>query len=282
MEKACWKRPISDQQLEAVIAAVESEIEANFESEVESRHVGELVMQHLRALDEVAYVRFASVYRQFKDVQDFVEELRPMLEESRAVRSSVDCRRVAREARHIPLAGSQSSLSTAQQSLLLDVPVALHSAMFGLDAIARGLAGWLSAASVLMFVGSISPIPWLVIRIPADYFLRQRHYADRWKPRHPLLRIVFLATKNLIGGLLVLAGVVMLVTPGQGILTILVGLLFLDFPGKFALERWLIERPPVFRMANWMRAKAGRPALELPEIHDAVGGEENQGGRQSQ
>jgi transcriptional repressor NrdR len=82
LEKACWKRPISDQQLEAVIAAVASEIEANFESEVESRHVGELVMQQLRSLDEVAYVRFASVYRQFKDVQDFVKELRPMLAEA--------------------------------------------------------------------------------------------------------------------------------------------------------------------------------------------------------
>ena len=62
---------------------MENDLEANFESEVESRHVGELVMQHLRDLDEVAYVRFASVYRQFKDVQDFVEELRPMLAESR-------------------------------------------------------------------------------------------------------------------------------------------------------------------------------------------------------
>ena len=83
LEKACWKRPISDEQLEAIIAAVENELEANFESEVESRQVGELVMQHLRELDEVAYVRFASVYRQFKDVQDFVEELRPMLAEPR-------------------------------------------------------------------------------------------------------------------------------------------------------------------------------------------------------
>jgi transcriptional repressor NrdR len=82
LEKACWKRPISDQQLESVIATVAGEIEANFESEVESRHVGELVMHQLRSLDEVAYVRFASVYRQFKDVQDFVKELRPMLEES--------------------------------------------------------------------------------------------------------------------------------------------------------------------------------------------------------
>jgi hypothetical protein len=127
------------------------------------------------------------------------------------------------------------------------------------------LLAWLSAVSVLMFVGSILVVPWLVIHIPTDYFLRQRHYADRWTPRHPVLRIVFLAAKNSIGGVLLLAGLVMLVTPGQGVLTILVGLLFLDFPGKFASERWLIARPPVFRAVNWMRAKAGRPALELPD-----------------
>jgi len=130
------------------------------------------------------------------------------------------------------------------------------------------LLGWLSAVSVLMFVGSISLIPWLVIRIPADYFIRQRHYADHWKPRHPLLRIVFLVTKNFFGGVLLLAGVVMLVTPGQGILTILVGLLFLDFPGKFALERRFVQIRPVRAAIAWMRAKAGRPPLELPENHD--------------
>ncbi len=83
LEKACWKRPISDAQIEAIIAAVENELEANFDAEVESQHLGELVMQQLRELDEVAYVRFASVYRQFKDVHDFVSELQPMLAESR-------------------------------------------------------------------------------------------------------------------------------------------------------------------------------------------------------
>jgi transcriptional repressor NrdR len=83
LEKACWKRSISDEQIEAVIVAVENELEADMESEVESERVGELVMRHLRALDEVAYVRFASVYRQFKDAQDFVEELRPILAEAR-------------------------------------------------------------------------------------------------------------------------------------------------------------------------------------------------------
>jgi transcriptional repressor NrdR len=83
LEKACWKRPVSDGQLEAIISAVENELETNFESEVESGQVGELVMQQLRRLDQVAYVRFASVYRQFEDVHDFVSELKPMLAESR-------------------------------------------------------------------------------------------------------------------------------------------------------------------------------------------------------
>lgn len=79
LEKACWKRPISDLQMEEIVTDIENHLEANFESEVESRYLGELVMQRLRELDKIAYVRFASVYRQFEDVQDFVDELRPML-----------------------------------------------------------------------------------------------------------------------------------------------------------------------------------------------------------
>ena len=82
LEKACWKRPISDQQIEAVVSSIESDVYANFESEVESRYLGELAMQHLRSLDQVAYVRFASVYRDFEDVRDFVEELQPMLDKT--------------------------------------------------------------------------------------------------------------------------------------------------------------------------------------------------------
>ncbi len=81
LEKACWKRPISVDQISAIVRAVENHLESRFESEVESRLLGELVMGHLRKLDEVAFVRFASVYRQFKDVHDFVDELRPMLGE---------------------------------------------------------------------------------------------------------------------------------------------------------------------------------------------------------
>lgn len=85
LERACWKRPISSRQIETTTAAIENEIYQQFESEVQSRQVGELVMRYLRDLDEVAFVRFASVYRQFNDVYDFFEELRPLLEnETRA------------------------------------------------------------------------------------------------------------------------------------------------------------------------------------------------------
>jgi transcriptional repressor NrdR len=79
LEKACWKRPISDEQIEAIVVATESELHASSEAEVPTTTLGELVMQHLRKLDQVAFVRFASVYREFKDVQDFVDELDEMM-----------------------------------------------------------------------------------------------------------------------------------------------------------------------------------------------------------
>jgi transcriptional repressor NrdR len=82
LEKACYKRPVSTEQLEAVVRDIEAEIYANHFGEVPVSAVGELVMEHLKKLDQVAYVRFASVYREFKDVSDFVEEVQPMLQKS--------------------------------------------------------------------------------------------------------------------------------------------------------------------------------------------------------
>jgi len=84
LEKACWKRPVSPEQIEAIVTEVENEIYATFDSEVESRLLGDLLMEKLRKVDEVAFVRFASVYRQFKDVRDFVDELQPMLKGDRS------------------------------------------------------------------------------------------------------------------------------------------------------------------------------------------------------
>jgi transcriptional repressor NrdR len=78
--KACEKRPVSVEQLEVIVSEVEKEIRATAKAEVESREIGELVMEQLYPVDEVAYVRFASVYRQFKDINMFMRELTNLLE----------------------------------------------------------------------------------------------------------------------------------------------------------------------------------------------------------
>jgi len=81
LEKACYKRPVSDEVIERIISEVETDVYRNFDREVPSRYIGEQVFNILRNVDQVAFVRFASVYREFKDVNDFVEELEPMLKE---------------------------------------------------------------------------------------------------------------------------------------------------------------------------------------------------------
>ena len=83
LARACWKRPLSDDQIDTVVAEIESDVYANFESEIETQELGGMVMEHLGRLDQVAYVRFASVYREFKDVHDFVDELEPILKNRR-------------------------------------------------------------------------------------------------------------------------------------------------------------------------------------------------------
>ena len=80
MAKACEKRPVSTETLEQIVQDIERQLADVAEREVTSRQIGELAMRKLRELDQVAYVRFASVYRAFKDINQFLEELRPMLE----------------------------------------------------------------------------------------------------------------------------------------------------------------------------------------------------------
>lgn len=126
-----------------------------------------------------------------------------------------------------------------------------------------GEAGlWLVALSLVLFVGTLLLVPVLIVRLPADYFRAASAPSDA-PSRHPLLRALEWVVRNLVGAVLLLAGVAMLVLPGQGLLTILVSLMILDFPGKYQLERWLIERPGVLRAANWIRARKGRPPLEV-------------------
>jgi len=75
---ACSKRPVSVEKIEEIVAKIELDLQSEFSKEVESRQIGELVIRYLKQLDEVAYVRFASVYRKFKDKEEFVKELRQL------------------------------------------------------------------------------------------------------------------------------------------------------------------------------------------------------------
>ncbi len=82
MIKACEKRPVHVNDLEKIADEIEQELQGSLDREVSSEHIGELVMNRLKDLDQVAYVRFASVYRQFKDISTFLEELNKLLANS--------------------------------------------------------------------------------------------------------------------------------------------------------------------------------------------------------
>jgi len=124
---------------------------------------------------------------------------------------------------------------------------------------------WIGIVSVATVIASALLVPLLVRRIPHDYFLEHSRGADWMRDRHPVTRVMLLVLKNVLGAVLVIGGLIMLVTPGQGILTLVVGILLLNFPGKRRFEVWLVKRKPVHRAIDWMRRRAGRRPLELPE-----------------
>jgi Putative transmembrane protein (PGPGW) len=123
---------------------------------------------------------------------------------------------------------------------------------------------WLGIGSAVMFVGTLALIPLLIGRLPTDYFTKVPRHPPQWGHRHPAVWTAVAILRNLTGALVVLAGIAMLLLPGQGLLAILVGLTLIDFPGKRRLVRSLVSRRPVARALNWMRARAGRPPLEIP------------------
>ena len=84
LQKACYKRPVSAEQIRQVADRVEEDIFKNFDKEVLSAFIGESVMKHLRGVDKVAYIRFASVYRDFKDADDLIEEVSQVIQETKS------------------------------------------------------------------------------------------------------------------------------------------------------------------------------------------------------
>lgn len=124
---------------------------------------------------------------------------------------------------------------------------------------------WIVAVSAAMFVAGLLLLPWLLARMPSDYFLTHREYLPHWKQSHPVLRYLVLSARNLIGMGLILLGIVMIFTPGQGLLTLLVGLSMTTFPGKRTLELKLIRSKGVLKAINWIRRRQHRDPLQLPK-----------------
>jgi len=131
------------------------------------------------------------------------------------------------------------------------------------------LMWWLAALSALMFVGGIVLMPILVGRMRSNYFLQRTPTPATWGGRHRTIHLSILIVKNGLGLVLLLAGLAMLVLPGQGIITILVGISLLNFPGKRRLELAIVRQGPVLQAINWIRAKARRPPLRLPDGDDS-------------
>lgn len=124
----------------------------------------------------------------------------------------------------------------------------------------------LAGLSVLVFLGSLISLPFLLARIPEDYFVDPHRHAARLKRLHPAVYLSLRIFKNLVGWVLVLAGIAMLVLPGQGLLTIIMGLVLSDFPGKFALERRLASNPRLLAGINWIRRRSGHRPLLPPKM----------------
>ena len=117
-------------------------------------------------------------------------------------------------------------------------------------------------SSIFIFLISILGISWFIAQIPEDYFLRSKRQPSKWREQKPILRFVVMFGKNLIGVSLIIGGLLMLVLPGQGLLTIVTGLLLVNYPGKYKLEQKLSSMPSIFRALNWIRLKAKKPPLQ--------------------
>ncbi len=137
------------------------------------------------------------------------------------------------------------------------LPQTLHDALLA----HQTLLWWLAGTSVFVFIGTLILVPILLIRLPTDYFAHGKRHPAPWANQHPLIRGILLVGKNILGALFLMAGVTMLFLPGQGLLTIVMGIVLLDLPVKYRLERWIISHRPILQGINWLRLRAGKPLL---------------------
>lgn len=124
-------------------------------------------------------------------------------------------------------------------------------------------AKWLALLSLLTFVLSLILLPYVIRRIPSDYFLTLAKKQPRVKD-YDLKSILIVLSRNILGILLLISGIAMLFLPGQGLLTILLSVLLLDFPGKAKFITYLSGKKSIQKTINWMRKKAQKSPIKWP------------------
>lgn len=123
----------------------------------------------------------------------------------------------------------------------------------------------LGSLSIFILIISVFMMVLIISFLPEDYFKSENRnlISSVQNSRYPLLKLLVLITKNFFGILLLLSGVLMLVLPGQGILTIITGLVFIDYPGKYKFERNLLRQKGVINSINWIRSRLSKPSLKV-------------------
>ncbi|NOZ11623.1 MAG: hypothetical protein GXP09_11350 [Gammaproteobacteria bacterium] len=129
----------------------------------------------------------------------------------------------------------------------------------------KPLLGVMGLVSFLTVLISILVLPVVISRIHPAYFVQGRKRHDYSSASHPVVRILLLAIKNIVGIFFIGVGIALLVLPGPGIVTMLAGIMLTRFPGKRALERWMISLPGILRSANWIRRRRGVAPLLHPK-----------------
>jgi len=119
--------------------------------------------------------------------------------------------------------------------------------------------------SIFILIISVFMMVLIISFLPEDYFKSENRnlISSVQNSRYPLLKLLVLITKNFFGVLLLLSGILMLVLPGQGILTIITGLVFMDYPGKYKFERKLLRQKGVINSINWIRSRLSKPSLKV-------------------
>jgi hypothetical protein len=123
----------------------------------------------------------------------------------------------------------------------------------------------LGSLSIFILIISVFMMVLIISFLPEDYFKSENRnlISSVQNSRYPLLKLLVLITKNFFGILLLVSGILMLVLPGQGILTIITGLVFIDYPGKYKFERKLLRQKGVINSINWIRSRLSRPPLKV-------------------